>query len=642
MVKQHMLYALPVVYMATGFANAQTTNVLQPTLDRDGRAVYELEVKYIASQLYDPMTGRDDKVYLRNYIGRGATTALVAPQIEATPGQTLRVNLINKLPTEDSSCTETTRAEINEPHCFNTTNLHMHGFWVSPTGNSDNVLLSIPPGASFEYEYAIPADHPSGTYFYHTHQHGSTALQVSSGMAGAVIVRGNRLPARRADGSIRHGDIDTILKSPDGTAFNERVMLLQQIPYACRDKTKKVKAAADERWLCAPGDVGEVEAYDLFGQSTWDRSGRFTGINGKIVPTFNAARAGHVERWRVIHAGVRDSVTVELRKLDPKISSARYKASTPQERRRFVDENCTGPMVPMFGIALDGLTRKKVTVQNHAAFQPAYRQDLLVTFPEPGRYCIIDDENASVEATGSKLNDRELLGYVDVEPGQGPIDQSPQQIITTALMTAARTFVPADVKDSVLNDLGNGLGLTAFIDHDDVTSAELTGTQTLGLWYFNKKIGEKEADYQHEIGELGRSIDGKLVLKNPAPFDPKRIDRTLPLGGADEWTLSSFWGGHPFHIHVNPFQVVSIIDPTGRDVSGPGEGQFANLKGEWKDTLFIEQGYVVTFRTRYERYIGDFVLHCHILDHEDKGMMQNVRIAPALNGKLVNSAHHPG
>jgi hypothetical protein len=31
-------------------------------------------------------------------------------------------------------------------------------------------------------------------------------------------------------------------------------------------------------------------------------------------------------------------------------------------------------------------------------------------------------------------------------------------------------------------------------------------------------------------------------------------------------------------------------------------------------------------RTRYQRYIGDFVLHCHILDHEDQAMMQNIRI----------------
>jgi hypothetical protein len=36
--------------------------------------------------------------------------------------------------------------------------------------------------------------------------------------------------------------------------------------------------------------------------------------------------------------------------------------------------------------------------------------------------------------------------------------------------------------------------------------------------------------------------------------------------------------------------------------------------------------YTIKVRTRYQRYIGEFVLHCHILDYEDQGMMQNVEI----------------
>ena len=50
--------------------------------------------------------------------------------------------------------------------------------------------------------------------------------------------------------------------------------------------------------------------------------------------------------------------------------------------------------------------------------------------------------------------------------------------------------------------------------------------------------------------------------------------------------------------------------------------------------------YSVVVRTRYQRYIGDFVLHCHIPDHEDQGMMQNIRIAlPDGHGGVAN-AHH--
>jgi FtsP/CotA-like multicopper oxidase with cupredoxin domain len=634
-----VLGAIAVLVLGTCTSHAADDGVLRATTDSHGRAIYELNVAYTNATLYDPMTGRDDKLRVRAYQGQGSSAHLVAPRIEAAPGETVRLKLSNQLPADDPSCTPARKADINEPHCFNTTNLHLHGLWISPSGNSDNVLLSIPPGGSFEYEYAIPADHPSGTFFYHTHQHGSTALQVSSGMAGAIIVRGNRLPKWNPSGGLTSGDIDTLLKRADGTAIPERVMLLQQIPYACRDAQGKPKVDANTRWRCDAGDIGEVENYDLFGQTTWDRSGRFTSINGQVVPTFSGATAGEPERWRVIHGGVRDSVALEVRKLDPAAAGKRYRAATADERRAFVEKNCTGPIVPLHSFALDGLTRRKVIAQETTILQPAYRQDLLVTFPEAGTYCVIDDENAAAEASAAQLNDREVLAFVDVSAGT-PVTQPMTAYISKWLVDAAARTMPIDVRDAIVADLQNGLSLRAFVNHLDIETSELTGKQTLGMWYFNTKIGEKEADYQHEFGELGRSVDGKLVLKNPAPFDPNRMDRVLPLGGVEEWTLSSFWGGHPFHIHVNPFQVVSILDPEGRDVSGPGTGQFANLKGEWKDTLQIEQGYVVTFRTRYERYIGDFVLHCHILDHEDKGMMQNVRIAPAINGRVVESAHH--
>ena len=81
-------------------------------------------------------------------------------------------------------------------------------------------------------------------------------------------------------------------------------------------------------------------------------------------------------------------------------------------------------------------------------------------------------------------------------------------------------------------------------------------------------------------------------------------------------------------------------------MSGPGDSsveQYAGLKGTWKDTIFTRQGYLVRFRTRYERYIGTFVLHCHILDHEDQGMMQNVRVAiPDGLGGLAPLMTDPG
>lgn len=71
------------------------------------------------------------------------------------------------------------------------TNLHFHGGHVSPRGNSDNVLLSIRPGETFDYEYNLPENHPPGLYWYHPHYHHYTDQQVMGGMLGAIIVRGD-------------------------------------------------------------------------------------------------------------------------------------------------------------------------------------------------------------------------------------------------------------------------------------------------------------------------------------------------------------------------------------------------------------------------------------------------------------------
>ena len=57
----------------------------------------------------------------------------------------------------------------------------------------------------------------------------------------------------------------------------------------------------------------------------------------------------------------------------------------------------------------------------------------------------------------------------------------------------------------------------------------------------------------------------------------------------------------------------------------------------------MKPGYTVTVRTRYQRYIGEFVLHCHILDHEDQGMMQNVAIVlPGGTPASVNAPEEGG
>ena len=283
----------------------------------DMQAVLQLKVDLIPASLNNPASGQREKVLLRGYLqGAGSSDApFVAPTIRVFPGEILRVSLENKLVPEPGC---DAGPDMNVPHCFNTTNLHTHGLWVSPKDNSDNVGVAIPPGKTFDFEYNIPSEHPAGTFWYHPHRHGSTAMQVGSGMAGALIVEGKRLPTAATG-----GDIDTLLKHPDGSAFAERVLVFQQIAYACRDASGVIKKAPDgTRWLCdqAAGDVGQVDKYDDIFKllPAWGQSGRFTTINGRTVEPFkDRAVAGRIERWRMIHAGIRTGLRIRLQKRLP-------------------------------------------------------------------------------------------------------------------------------------------------------------------------------------------------------------------------------------------------------------------------------------------------------------------------------------
>src|ERR1700688_4243067 len=71
---------------------------------------------------------------------------------------------------------------------------------------------------------------------------------------------------------------------------------------------------------------------------------------------------------------------------------------------------------------------------------------------------------------------------------------------------------------------------------------------------------------------------------------------------------------HVFHIHTNPFQVVSV---NGNALAVP----------EWRDSVIVERkGGRVVFRSRFLDFTGVYMVHCHMMNHEEMGMMQTVEV----------------
>ena len=113
-------------------------------------------------------------------------------------------------------------------------------------------------------------------------------------------------------------------------------------------------------------------------------------------------------------------------------------------------------------------------------------------------------------------------------------------------------------------------------------------------------------------GEFGRfTINGHS-------WDPNYSEWTSTLDTVEEWLITNDTEqDHPFHVHVNPFQITKV------------NGQAVPFGG-YKDTAIVPRFGSLTVRTRFRDFTGGPVLmHCHILDHEDMGMMTRFEIAPA-------------
>lgn len=113
---------------------------------------------------------------------------------------------------------------------------------------------------------------------------------------------------------------------------------------------------------------------------------------------------------------------------------------------------------------------------------------------------------------------------------------------------------------------------------------------------------------------------GHMVSLNGRQFDMDRIDDNVGLGEIEIWEITTnramMMGsqGHPFHIHGTQFQVLS------RNGNEPEQ----NEQG-WKDTIFVGSGETVSIIVRF-KYKGLFMYHCHILEHEEAGMMGQLEV----------------
>lgn len=127
-------------------------------------------------------------------------------------------------------------------------------------------------------------------------------------------------------------------------------------------------------------------------------------------------------------------------------------------------------------------------------------------------------------------------------------------------------------------------------------------------------LAEPQTVRSFELNHGMNPVVGMAFLINGKPYHGDRLDTRVTLNTIEDWELiNTGVMDHPFHIHGNAFQVISR--------NGIRESLLA-----WRDTVLVKRGETVRIRLPFRDFTGKTVYHCHVLDHEDLGMMGNLLI----------------
>ncbi len=416
-----------------------------------------------------------------------------------------------------------------------------------------------------------------GTHWYHCHQHGSTTAQILNGMAGVLIVTGDY-----DDKILRIGG-----GTPEKPKIKEQVLMFQLF--------------GEQPNLLLPAGTPTTSTM---------------ACNGQVLPTVSMKR-GEVQWWRVANAAMRSHglesyVFVTQEAYDRFVKSPATMLTDPPAPQK--PDNKPPPTSPAGTIpvlnqtAQDGVQFQWKTYgeQSNLPFMqlsPGNRADFLVQAPlADGTMYLVFWPPAGGPATIKDIRANTVF-----------------KLVVSGAPSGEATAFP---KESEFPDQPGFLG--------DITDAELSGRSRTVT--FSMEGGPGGAPNQPIF-----KIDGEQ-------FQEGEIDQIMLLGNAEEWKVvnTSLVGvTHPFHIHINPFQVTEVYDPFTMK-----EPQVLQAPWIWWDTFAIpaavtkpdgtiEPGYF-KMRSRFVDFPGKYVLHCHILGHEDRGMMQLVEV---VDNKTVVKHH---
>lgn len=563
---------------------------------------------------------------------RGFNGTIPGPMLITEPGDTLKIKLVNDLRNPEQPI-----------------NLHTHGLHVSPKGHGDNVLVSIDPGENRDVEIKIPENQSIGTNWYHPHLHGLSNQQISAGLGGQLWV----------------GPPHDIQDLDKWDPKNEHVYFMALNTFGIQQIQRQGDSSdplnQDPSQSLPAGTPLEVIDEAEGGKKVYTTSDAVNqGHNSKPIgydplnplgnaqgtlPIYGAGFSSAEPLENVIYTvNSQYNPTLELKTGEwNTFNFSNISADTFHVIQLVKQEGDQLVPVKVGVIGMDGHSSAIATDQAVEAgelplLNPASRISIQKQFEEPGTYYVLSNGTEEIlgENTSSLIKGNK--GFNDGFSLWG------SQVLATFEVTGdvEKASAPPESYE--------------FVKERSKTTNELTEIAESNTF-------DRERTYTW-VGNFGQAVDpttleGAWRINGEyfATTDPSKnmIPLTMPMLGTSElWNINNasgksdpslssdipFTEWHPFHIHQNDFTVLSVngvslqdqenqyfngiqrdsfpLAPTHASGSPNQENPYGTIEtnGETSSTQML---------MKFEDFPGTFVNHCHILAHQDAGMMIPVR-----------------
>jgi FtsP/CotA-like multicopper oxidase with cupredoxin domain len=586
------------------------------------------------------------------------------------PGKTLRFSLENDLPCAPAEAGKSMRPDQ--------TNLHVHGLMVYANDRDregrygdysmmvleSNQSLDLPrnryrcgskafhaaPKAGARYAHVhevgtanfkvtLPSDHPYGLSWYHPHVHEVTGVQVGGGMSGLIEI-GDVWSYAYAKYSTLEDRLAKELDVPEAerTGKNKK---RQEEELALRASTRQVQFLLKDIQLARASKTSDNYRYnrafvpDLCGVKPktkdgvcYSKNGRsawlFT-VNGQVLPTLKI-ESGERQVWRIANVGATLSYQLQLRVTAPSAFA--------------------GTVVPLQVLGGDGVAfhqyKSSANFQKDLALLPSARLDVAIDpvqicrklkkLPEQaGVACTIGNVQAVLETTGPNLGadqwpaaDLVQVNIQGVETYRSELDPGPMGASLAQSLTrenlAELPPVAAACDQGVKTIAANEYRLIGVLNEGG-PGKERFAMATQGPYKLVKD----------------RPVNLKLARKNYLAFDPGRLDLCIWADMKNKyfeyWVIKNDSAEvHNFHLHQAKFEVLDHDDGKKPLLASRASGA-----GILHDNYPINPGGWIMLKISFDRpeQAGRYMYHCHILEHEDKGMMSMIQVVDVSAGGVA-------